>query len=124
MTHFPSFNKFERIPGTDKYILTEPLVWNIGIKNSGWQLIISEGTKFDISTPKYLVWLQSGNDEQVLPCAAIHDELLNRKFDAIFASFEFLRALRARNVKNFKSWVLFIVTLFWCMIRKNKKNKA
>lgn len=120
---FSSFSRFSIVEGTRKsYVLDDVMTWAVGKKNSGFDLQIEPGTRFDISVPHWLEWLQSPHDHALLPCAAVHDELLNRGFDAAFASSEFRRAAIARGVHKGRAWVLFFTTLWWTALRrKNRK---
>ena len=114
MSAFTKFDHFERDPSTrTKYVLTKELVWDIGAKGSGWQLVIPAGTKFDISVPRVLEWALNPHDKKVLLAAAVHDELLIRGHDAAFSSSEFRRAAVARGCSHMWAWVLFLTTFMW-----------
>ena len=117
MSKFNTFDAFEHVQGTyKKYRLTDTLEWSIGKKNSGWVLDIPEGTTFDISVPRVLEFITNPHDARLLPCAAVHDVLLERGFDKAFASAEFRRAAKARGIGTTKAWMLFLSTLVWTAI--------
>ncbi|MCF6221631.1 MAG: DUF1353 domain-containing protein [Robiginitomaculum sp.] len=112
MSSFTKFQSFVRVASSrTDYALCEKLVWDIGAQGSGWQLIMTTGFRFNISVPHLLEWLLSPHNRQILPAAAIHDELLNRGHDKAFASSEFRRACIARGVHPAFAWVLFFATL-------------
>lgn len=96
-----------------EYVLLRPLVWAIGQKASPWVLTVPENETFDLSVPRGLRWLISPHDRQLLPAAAVHDELLKRGFDRPFAAAEFRRACRARGVGPWRAWMLFLAVLAW-----------
>ncbi len=100
------------------YELGCDLIWEIGSVGSGWILEVPKGTKFDISVPRWLEWVQSPHDRRVLLGAAVHDELLLRGQHVIFASGEFYRAIRARETPMLRSWMLFSTTLIWTSVRQ------
>lgn len=119
MSDFTEFDAFKLayapwpLKNETMYQLGEDLAWDIGLKGSGWTLVISEGTPFDLSVPDPLRWLQSPHDRRLLPAAAVHDELLRRGFDAVFAAAEFRRAARARGIGSWRAWALFFAVLGW-----------
>lgn len=113
MSAFTTFSAFSRLGDTDTYRLDAPLVWHVGAKDSGWELVIPTGTTFDITLPFYARPFLSPHDPQVLPAAAVHDELLKRGFDPAFAAAEFRRALKARGSSSLWGWTLFAATLLW-----------
>ena len=117
MSTFTHFSAFSRINNTNQYRLHAPLTWCIGSKTSEWHLTIPKNTTFDLSIPWFAQWLLSPHDRQLLPAAAVHDELLRRKFDVAFASAEFRRAVRARGVSPFWGWLLYLSTLLWTLRR-------
>ena len=123
MIQFSTFDAFKRVSGTEKtYQLEAPLNWDIGKKGSGWSLLITPGTTFDISVPRLFEWALSPHNRRVLPAAAIHDELLRRGHDSAFASSEFRRALIARGYLHWRAWGLFLATLIWMTFKSVKKT--
>lgn len=96
-----------------EYTLLRPLAWDIGRKASPWTLTVPENENFDITVLRGLSWLQSPHDRQLLPAAAVHDELLKRGYDRPFAAAEFRRACRARGVGPWRAWALFFAVLGW-----------
>jgi len=100
------------------YELECNLIWEIGSVGSGWILEVPKGTRFDISVPRLLEWVQSPHDRRVLLGAAVHDELLLREQHVIFASAEFYRAIRARKTPLARAYTLFVLTLLWTSIRR------
>lgn len=124
MSTFTEFEDFEPVEGTRKmYKLTADLMWEIGSKGSGWQVIVPKGTPFDISVPKLLEWAQSPHDRAVLLAAAVHDELLNLGHDVGFASAEFRRAALARKQTKIWAWVLFLATLIWTAMGEHNRRQ-
>jgi hypothetical protein len=124
MTSFTKFTAYERVSNTRKlYVLTEDLKWDIGKKGSDYPLVIPKGTTFDISVPRILEFIQSSHDKKVLLGAAVHDELLKRKFDIPFASSEFRRSCIARGTNSAKAWMLFYTTLGYTAINRYIKRK-
>ena len=127
MSLFTEFFEYERVSETYKlYALTRDLHWDIGAENSGWVLTVPIGTKFDISVPGWLEWLQSPHDRCVLLAACVHDEILNRGHDVGFAAAEFRRGLRALDVGRFRAWILFLAVLVWTAIGRmvRRKNRS
>ena len=90
----------------NKYTMFEPLEWEIGLKGSGWLLIIPEGFLFDSSVPKWLRWLVSPDHQPWLLAAAIHDYLLVQGHDKAFAAGEWYRAARAMAKTDTKRWLV------------------
>ncbi len=122
MSIYTQCEDFHLVPGERTlYRLGCDIVWEIGAPNSGWELIVKKDTTFDISVPRWLEWLQSPHDRRVLLGAAIHDELLLLKLDAVFASAEFHRAILARDTPSFRAWILFVSTLVWTVVRQSLK---
>ena len=120
MSMFTQCEDFKLLPGErTKYVLSCDIEWEIGAPNSGWILTIKQGTQFDISVPRWLEWIQSPHDRRVLLGAAIHDELLEKNLDAVFASAEFHRAIRARLTPPVRAWMLFALTLIWTVARQS-----
>ncbi len=118
-SEFSCCEEFFLVEGTrTTYQLGCDLIWEIGSRGSGWILKIPKGTKFDISVPRPLEWLQSPHDRRVLLGAAVHDELLLRGQHVIFAAAEFYRALRARRTPVARAWMLFFSTLAWTSARR------
>lgn len=113
MSAFSEFDGFVPFEVGTTYVLTSHLGWDIGRKGSPWFLIIVSGNVFDLTVPRGLRWLQSPHDRQLLPAAAVHDELLKRGHDRPFAAAEFRRAARARGVGPWKAWALFLAVLAW-----------
>jgi len=114
LSEFTQFEDYSKVEGTYKtYVLNKELCWDIGSKNSGWNLLVPIGRTFDISVPKWLEWLQDPHDRAVLLAAAVHDELLTLGHDQAFASAEFRRAAIAGGVGRVKAWLLFFATLIW-----------
>ena len=122
MSMYTQCEDFYLVPGERTlYRLGCDIVWEIGAAKSGWKLIVKKGTTFDISVPRWLEWVQSPHDRRVLLGAAIHDELLILNLDAVFASAEFHRAIRARNTPPLRAWLLFISTLVWTVVKQSLK---
>jgi hypothetical protein len=114
MSEFTQFKDYSKVAGTYKtYVLNKDLCWDIGSKNSDWNLIVLTGRTFDISVPRWLEWIQNPHDKAVLLAAAVHDELLRLGHDQAFASVEFRRAAIAGGTRWFKAWLLFFSTLVW-----------
>lgn len=121
MTRFTAYNSFVLVEGSKKlYRLGEDLHWHIGRKDSDWVLVIPSGYEADVSAPRGLHWSIDVHDFNVLAAAAIHDNLLDLGFDKAFASSEFRRALKARNISKGKAWGLFFATLFWTLAVSKK----
>lgn len=118
MSNFSTFDDFAPIaPGSLLYDMRSSCVWDIGKRGSGWSLELKPGRTFDISVPKWLRWLLSPHDRNVLMAARVHDELLEEGFDQAFASSEFRRALKVRGMSVGQSWVLFVATLLWTTLK-------
>lgn len=123
MSVFTEFRLFSRVQGTEiTYVLDAPLIWEVGKKGSGWRKIVPGGTKFDISVPRIFRWYLSPHDPVVLPCAALHDQLLLEDFDRPFASAEFRRAVLARGASGLRGWVLFLATLVWTVATQTTRR--
>ena len=117
MSDILKFTDFSRVSahGTD-YVMDEDFCWEIGKVGSGWWLIISAGTVFQISVPGWMRWALSPHDKRVLLAAAIHDELLKQDMDVAFASSEFRRAAKALGADGCFAWALFFSTFIWTFI--------
>lgn len=125
MSVFSEFDGFSKVPGTEMtYVLDAPLIWDIGREESGWQMIIPAGTTFDISVPWAARWYLSPHDRVVLPCAALHDQLLYKDYDRPFSSSEFRRAALARGTKSFRAWILFWTTLVYTVISQRNAERV
>ncbi|MCB9994070.1 MAG: DUF1353 domain-containing protein [Hyphomicrobiaceae bacterium] len=125
MSAFSEFKAFSKVPGTEiSYVLDAPLIWDIGREGSSWQMIIPAGTTFDISVPRLARWYLSPDDRVVLPCAALHDQLLYKDFDRPFASAEFRRAALSRGTRPFRAWVLFWSTLVYTVITQRNAERV
>lgn len=119
MSRFTYFEDFDLVEGSRKlYQLNDSICWEVGARDSGWELTIPEGTIFDISVPRSLEWIQSPHDRAVLLAAAVHDELLKHGHDVAFSSSEFRRAAISRGCSSRRAWLLFTTTLLWTAIRK------
>jgi hypothetical protein len=119
VSDFTAFDEFEQVePGSRIYVTRWPVMWEIGRKGSGWELVMEAGETFDISVPCGLRWLLSPHDRRLLPAALVHDELLREGHDVAFASAEFRRAALARGVNALFAWLLFVVTLVWTAARR------
>lgn len=117
MSDISTFTGYRRISKESiDYEITEILPWEIGKTGSGWWLIIEEGTIFQISVPQIFRGILNPHDERVLLAAAIHDELLNLKFDVAFASSEFRRAAKDLGAAGVFAWALFFSTFIWTFI--------
>lgn len=124
MSEFTEFTAFSRIEGTDTFVLDASLRWDIGRKGSEWKMVIPKGTLFDISVPWIFRWFLRPDDRQVLPCAALHDELLVQDYDRPFASAEFRRAAIARGSPSWRGWILFLATLLWTVATQRSAEKV
>jgi len=115
---FSQFDDFSLLDNSRKfYVLDKPLVWDIGMKGSGWSLEVPAGIIFDISVPRCLEWILSPHDKRILLAALVHDVLLRRGHDAAFSSSEFRRAAIARGVNGSFAWMLFFATLIWAVLK-------
>lgn len=125
MSDFTEFDVFEPVHTDSKvYITRWPVMWEIGRKGSGWELVMEAGKTFDISVPRWLEWALSPHDRRILPAALVHDELLREGHDAAFASAEFRRAAIARGAGRLLAWWLFIVTLVWTAFGRSRLPAA
>jgi Protein of unknown function (DUF1353) len=89
-----------------RWILHEPLEWNIGREGSVWVLTVPVGFSFDSSVPRWLRWIVSANHAPWLLAACVHDRLLQEGFDKAFAAGEWWRAARAMRAKDPKAWLV------------------
>jgi len=117
MSKFTEFTAFSLLDGTD-YQLDDDLVWDVGWKGSGMVRRLPRGFVFNLSVPRGLRWIISPHNRQILPAAAIHDEILKQGGEIAFASAEFRRACLARGVDCTTAWALFFATLIWLQIKK------
>ena len=86
------FDGYEYTGAGDRYVLTAPLVWEVGRRGSGWMYVVPAGFAFDLSVPRLLTWLVSRHYRAWLLPAALHDHLLAQGFDYAFAGGEWRRA--------------------------------
>ena len=110
-THL-KYGDLKHLEDTD-YCCKEDIVWEIGTKGSLLVLLVVKHTRFNVSVPKWLTWLVNPHDTDLLYASALHDEALNKNFHPTIASGIFMRALRARGMGVFKSWLFFHATLYW-----------
>ena len=110
-----SSEDLHHLEGMD-YCCYEDVVWEIGTKGSGLILLVRKHTRFNVSVPKYLRRLVNPHNTDLLYASALHDEALNRDFHPTIASGIFMRALRARGINIFRSWLFFHATLYWTSI--------
>ena len=124
MSAFTEFTDYDRVAGTRKlYQLNDDLPWNVGKEDGLGPVQIKEGTKFDISVPRWLEWAQSPHDKQVLLASAVHDYFLNNGYDIPFAAGEFRRACRALGCGRLKAWRLFYAVLFYTTVVRGIQGK-
>ena len=98
------------------YCSTEDIVWEIGTKGSLLILMVVKNTPFNVSVPKWLTWLVNPHNTDLLFASALHDEALKKDYHPTIASGIFMRALRARGMGAFKSWLFFHATLYWTAV--------
>ena len=114
---FSRFDDFYLVEGK-KYKLNNPIVWEVGKKNSGYKIYLPKNYTFDVSVPFFLEWLVSPHDRRLLLAAAVHDELTIQGYDIAFSSAEFRRASVARGYNRAGAWVLFLATFFFLTFRE------
>lgn len=98
------------------YVTTKPVIWGIGTKGSGFQLVIPEGTPFDVSIPKWVWSLFDRHDPKYFKAALVHDVLLRKGWSRLTAGGEFHRALVATKVSVRTRF------LFWLAVSLRKCN--
>lgn len=95
------------------YRVEKPLSWEVGVKGSGLIVTVPKGTVFDVSIPVGLRWLFDPHNPHYLKAAALHDELLRRKWARTTAGAEFHEALKADRVATWRRLVMWLaVSLF------------
>ncbi|KQI68202.1 hypothetical protein AN189_12350 [Loktanella sp. 3ANDIMAR09] len=102
-----------RIDGTDRYRLTGPVMWEIGVKGSGLWVSVPRGRGFDVSVPRGLHWAVSPHDPRYLKAAALHDDLLARGWDRVTAGAVFHDALRADGVGPVRRLAMLLAVILW-----------
>lgn len=78
--------------GARGYVTVAPLEWDIGKRESGWQLAVPTGQEFESSVPRWLHWAFPPSDPFFLKSACIHDYLLESGFRPAFADSQWFEA--------------------------------
>jgi len=96
-----------------KYVLAEPIVWDLGFKGSGLQYVVPKGIVFDCSVPWFLWLIFSPHDKRYLKASAMHDHMLKAGWSRVEAAGPFERALAADNTPAWRRFFMFLsVALF------------
>lgn len=105
--------KYKQISNTAKYVLLEPITWDIGFKSNPNKEIVPEGYVFDVSIPFALRWLFNRHNPRYFKAAAIHDYLLDIGYDRVSAAGAFNHGLKSENVPYITRFVMTLaVALF------------
>lgn len=98
----------------DKYLVTSPLLWDIGRKGSGYTVTVPVSFGFDVSVPRALRWLADPHDPRYLKAAALHDYLLHREqWDRWTAGAAFYAGLRVEKVSVTRAALMTLATILW-----------
>ena len=93
--------------GARGYVVTRPLLWDIGKRGSGWVFEIPIGKEFESSVPWALRWVFSPDDPAFLKAAAIHDTLLEAGYRSAFADSQWFEAAMSEQAPALKAWVAY-----------------
>ena len=97
---------------TDRWTLVNPLVWDIGKKASGLQVVVPSGFKSDLATiPWFVRWLFRTADPRYAKASVLHDWLLASGHSPITAAAEFTVALKADGVSNWRAIIMGLAVL-------------
>lgn len=97
MSQFTEHRDYDRLEGI-KYRLTRDLVWEVGKKGSGLFVTVPTGYVFDSSIPRIMRWLISPHHPQFLLPAALHDFMLDEKYDSGTAASQWHQAAIATGM--------------------------
>lgn len=103
--------------GSRDYVITQPICWWIGKKNSGWKLTVPVGKEFESSVPQLLWWLWSPDDPYFLKSAAIHDTLLEQGYRRAFADSQWIEAAMSERAPMLRSRVAYVLMVARRMIK-------
>lgn len=93
--------------GARGYVTTRPLLWSIGKKGSGWDLVIPAGREFESSVPYFLRWIFSPDDPFFLKSACIHDALIEDGFRLAFADSQWFEAAMSEQAPALRTWAAY-----------------
>ena len=99
--------------GNPKFVVLLPIIWEFGKKGSNYIFTVPAGFIFDVSIPKIATIFFDPTDIKYLKAAALHDCLLENKYDWVFSAAAFNEALRADRVGFFKRTIMFFSVLLW-----------
>ena len=109
-TNYPG--QFIRIPNTDYYTATLPLVWDIGKYGSGVSVPpIPTEFRHDVSVPWFLTFIFNRHDPRFQRAARLHDWLLTQEWSAWTSSAIFYDALKADGTKSWERWSMALAVL-------------
>lgn len=89
---------YEQIGNSSRYILNEPIIWDIGFKGNTNKEVVPAGFEFDLSVPWFFGWLIDRHNTKYFKAAALHDYLLEIGYDRVSAAGAFNHGLKAEHV--------------------------
>lgn len=112
MSAFTEHTAYTSIPG-GRFVLLQPLRWEVGRLGSGLVWTVPKGFEFDVSIPRWLCWLLSPLDRRFLLAAAVHDHMLVDGWARNRAAIEFYHALRAGGCGRVLTFIMTTAVLAW-----------
>ncbi|SMX29155.1 hypothetical protein TRP8649_03288 [Pelagimonas phthalicica] len=112
--------------GARGYVTAQPVPWQIGKKDSGWELLVPAGREFESSVPRQLGWLFSPDDPYFLKAACIHDYLIECGYRRAFADSQWFEAALSEQAPELRARLAYLamrLRLFaiWAVGRKRRK---
>jgi hypothetical protein len=101
-----------------RWILTAPLVWELGSKGSGHLITIPIATEFESSVPWGLRWFVSPDDPRFLLAALVHDYMLESgRFGRLQAAAEWFDGAMAGGAPRAKAKALYVGISIYAVLR-------
>jgi hypothetical protein len=108
--------------GLRGYVVTSPLIWEIGKNKSGWVFTVPVGKEFESSVPKCLQWLWSPDDPYYLKAAAIHDTLLENGYRPQLADSQWVEAAMSVGAPRIKTGVAYVFMVLRRLLKSGQQR--
>lgn len=102
-----------RVGGSDFYVATKPLSWDVGFKGSGLTVTVPMAYRHDVSIPWILSLAFSRHDPRFQRAARLHDWLLDQGWDRVTAAGVFNDALKADGVSAARRYAMTMAVAFY-----------
>jgi hypothetical protein len=101
-------------PRRDHWIVTEPIIWEIGKLGSGLTYTVPVDFRFDCSVPRWVPgWAINPYDRRFMKASALHDHMLIAGWDRPTAGAVFNDALKADGVGRLKRFAMFTAVVWF-----------